>query len=917
MAMFKCKMCGGDLALTEGSPIAQCEYCGSVQTVPSLDSEKKLTLFSRANRLRLGCEFDKAAGVYEALVADFPEEAEAYWGLVLCKYGIEYVDDPATGKKIPTCHRSSFESVMEDRDFEQVLENSDAVARKVYREEAKQIEEIRKGIISVSSNEQPYDIFICYKETDEKGNRTLDSVLAQDVYDALVAKDYRVFFSRITLEDKLGVEYEPYIFAALNSAKIMLAFGTDYEYFNAVWVKNEWSRFLKLMEKDKEKHLIPCYKGIDAYDLPKEFAKLQAQDLGKVGATQDLLRGIEKLLPRQEKAKETVVVQQTGNANTAPLLKRAFMFLEDGDWNSANEYCEKVLDIDPECAEAYLGKLMAELRCKKQDDLKDCPKPFDGSNNYQKAVRFGDDNLKTTLTAYIEHINTRIKNSRLEEAYNAALKLLNTAKTENDCYLAADKFKMISGYKDADALSLQCTEKVEQIRKEAIYQQGKRPIEENSGLIKKYEAAIAEFQKIPGYKDADELIIVCQQRIQELKAEEEQEQIEAEHRAKRNQKIVIIAMLAVCAVIAFISILNDIIIPNSRYNNAIALMDGGKHVEAISAFQAMNGYKDSAEKIRVCNIAIADGKYIDAVTLMEAGNYEAALAIFTELGEYKNSTQKITEIKYNQATVLKESGNYKAAMIAFGALGDYKDSAEKSKMLWNEFAIRETISSNIDLTVGLKNDGTVVAVGDNRTGELNVSDWEDVVAISAGGGHTVGLKSDGTVVAVGRNDEGQLNVGDWKDIVAISAGFCTTVGLKSDGTVVAVGGNDEGQLNVGDWKDIVAISAGCGYTVGLKSDGTVVAVGNNNNGELNVSDWKDIVAISADFHTVGLKSDGTVVAVGGNDEGQLNVGDWKDIVAISAGDITLGLKSDKTVVAVGPNHCGQCNVGDWTNIKTD
>lgn len=144
MAVIKCKMCGGDLNIIPGESVAECEYCGSRQTVPTADNEKKLTLFARANRLRAGCEFDKAAGIYESIVADFLEEAEAYWGLVLCKYGIEYVDDPATGKKIPTCHRSSFDSILEDSDFDQACENADTVARKVYREEAKQIEELRK-----------------------------------------------------------------------------------------------------------------------------------------------------------------------------------------------------------------------------------------------------------------------------------------------------------------------------------------------------------------------------------------------------------------------------------------------------------------------------------------------------------------------------------------------------------------------------------------------------------------------------------------------------------------------------------------------------------------------------------------------------------------------------------------------------
>ena len=131
-------------------------------------------------------------------------------------------------------------------------------------------------------------------------------------------------------------------------------------------------------------------------------------------------------------------------------------------------------------------------------------------------------------------------------------------------------------------------------------------------------------------------------------------------------------------------------------------------------------------------------------------------------------------------------------------------------------------------TVGLKSDGTVVAVGENYRGQCDVSDWTDIVAVSAENWHSVGLKSDGTVMAVGENDKGQCDVSDWTDIVAVSAGAEHTVGLKSDGTVVAAGRNDDGQCNVRDWTDIVAISAGSYHTVGLKSDGTVVAVGSDN-----------------------------------------------------------------------------------------
>ena len=466
MAIIKCKMCGGDLNVAGDSQIAVCEYCGTQQTVPKQDNEKKLTLFARANRLRFSCEFDKAAGVYESIVAEFPEEAEAYWGLVLCKYGIEYVDDPSTGKKIPTCHRSSFDSVLEDANFELVMEYSDVVTRKLYREEAKAIEELRRGIIEVSSREEPYDIFICYKETDENGQRTLDSVLAQDLYDALTEKGYRVFFSRITLEDKLGQEYEPYIFAALNSARVMLAVGTDYEYYNAPWVKNEWSRYLQLIAAGQKKSLIPCYKNIDAYDMPKEFAKLQAQDLGKVGATQDLLRGIEKLFGKNNEQKGAQSPTSIAAApNTDALLRRGHLFLEDKDWENADTYFDKVLDLDPECAEAYLGKLLAQLRITSVNNIL-CdeiilPDDFGTAEElgyYKKASRFGDSQIKQSL----QKVKTAVE---VKVVYDAACKKMKTAQTSDEFRQLADSFRQAEAfYRDAKNLITECTQMLEVFR---------------------------------------------------------------------------------------------------------------------------------------------------------------------------------------------------------------------------------------------------------------------------------------------------------------------------------------------------------------------------------------------------------------------------------------------------------------------
>ena len=224
------------------------------------------------------------------------------------------------------------------------------------------------------------------------------------------------------------------------------------------------------------------------------------------------------------------------------------------------------------------------------------------------------------------------------------------------------------------------------------------------------------------------------------------------------------------------------------------------------------------------------------------------------------------------------------------------------------------VAAGYEHTVGLRSDGTVVATGQNGEGQCDVDSWSNIVVVAAGDYHTVGLRSDGTAVATGWNQYGQCDVDSWTDIIAVDAGWGHTVGLRSDGTVVATGWNDYGQCDVDSWTDIVAVTAGSAHTVGLRSDGTVVAAGWN---QSDFDSWTDIVAIATgDNHAVGLRSDGTVIATGQNDVGQCNVGSWTDIVAVAAGwGYTVGLRSDGTVVATGQNDVGQCNVSNWKNIR--
>ena len=833
MSTFKCKMCGGEIEFEQGATVGVCDSCGTKQTLPRLDDDRKANLYDRANHFRRNNDFDKAMGIYEQILNEDGTDAETYWSLVLCRYGIEYVEDPATHKRVPTVNRAQYTSIFDDDDYKSALKYADGYQRSIYEEEAKAINEIQKGILEISQKEEPFDVFICYKETDNSGRRTPDSVLANDLYHQLTQEGFKVFFSGITLEDKLGTAYEPYIFAALNSAKVMVVIGTKPEHFNAVWVKNEWSRYLALVKKSGgKKVLIPAYRDMDPYDLPEEFSHLLAQDMSKLGFMQDLIRGIRKIASVDEPkaaVKETVVVN-SGSSSVEPLLKRAFMFLEDREWEEADKYCEKVLDIDPENAKAYLGKLMAECCVRRKEDLKDCRESFDDSSNFEKVVRFGDKQLVDELESYSDHIFERNELNRKTKIYNEATANMNSANTEEKFKAAANKFESIHGFKDADEKRRQCLEKAEESRNNAVYDSAIKDMSVDT--IKYYEDAIGRFESIRGWRDADQKIIECRDGIAGIKKQEEAKRIAAQKAAEKKKRILSIAISAVIAVVAFVLVLIKVIIPNSKYNAAVELMESGKYQDAIVAFEEMNGYKDSAKKIDECE-------------------YQKALS-FYENGEYKN------------------------AAIAFGGVGDHKDARERSFALWNDIAERQTIDCSGGHTVGLKSDGTVVAAGDNEDGQCDVSDWTDVVAIACGGGHTVGLKSDGTVVAAGKTRYGQCDVSDWTNIVAVACGYDHTVGLKSDGTVVAVGDNIYGQCDVSDWTDVVAIACGSDYTVGLKSDGTVVAAGYNGTGRCDV--YTDVVAIACSaWHMVGLKSDGTVVAAGDNEDGQCDVSDWTNI----------------------------------------
>ena len=489
--------------------------------------------------------------------------------------------------------------------------------------------------------------------------------------------------------------------------------------------------------------------------------------------------------------------------------------------------------------------------------------------SYYQACKLYDtdslDNLVNAISSFKALNSFRKSKEKIiackDKIYNLSLSKLETGKVSDDEEAIAG-FKAIEVWKDSKV-------RLKEAQKNSVYDKAvavknEPQIGDSGKIIENLNKAAELFKSVSDWKDAENQAELCLKEIQKI--------AEEETKRKKRKKILSISIASVIAIaVAFVIILNAVIIPNNKYNQFLEYINNEDYINANLILRDLGDYKDSNQLIN----------------------------------EHKIDFQNYISAGTDHTVGLKSDGTV-VATIYLGV--NYEGQCDVSD--WSDIV---AVSAGDDHTVGLKSNGTVVATGDNSYGKCNVSRWGNIVAVSAGDYHTLGLKSDGTVVAKGDNDDGQCDVSDWKDIVAVSAGGDHTVGLKSDGTVVATGENKGGQCDVSDWKDIVAVSAGSTHTVGLKSDGTVVATGENEDGQCDVLGWSDIVVVSVGaYHTIGLKSDGTVVATGYNDSGQCDISGWKDIVAVSSRYFhTIGLKSDGTVVATGSNSSGRCIVSDW------
>lgn len=452
----QCPNCGGNYYNKGG--IWVCECCGAPRP-ELLNNEEQFSLLSAAKELRAS-NFETAEELYLDFISRYPKNHAGYWGLVLTQYGIRYEDD-YNGKRIPTCNATSINSFLEDKNYLKAVSLAPQEVADFYIEQAHIIDENRKEWLNIASQEPPYDIFLSYKDTEDDHNtRTQDSYDAHELYTHLRDKGYRVFFSRESLRDKVSQQYEPYIFNALNTASVMILYGSKPEYFSTNWIKNEWQRYYKKIQlKQKLRDsLVVAFSKMNPADLPRPLNSLQCMDADRktfyldldkhidtvISSSNQLGTGIERIeiktgqVAKRAKVANAEQIQirklglgtaaQNVSMDEASKAKLALKYIEQELPNNAAKLVDEILLSNPNNAQALWCNLMLQLGIKKQKDFLD------------KTVlnKLGDIYV---LERIIDNSSTADANNFLELFYSAALIILPAFSDR-----AYDLVKMLLGY---------------------------------------------------------------------------------------------------------------------------------------------------------------------------------------------------------------------------------------------------------------------------------------------------------------------------------------------------------------------------------------------------------------------------------------------------------------------------------------
>lgn len=395
---MNCRRCGMKFTFPVSQAVFPCPACGALHERPQAQQEIFEGL-DRANDLRADKDFSQALRGYEEVLRRCRTSHEALWGKVLCRYGVEYVEDHITHQRRPTLNFLQRTMILQEGDFLRACQHAPEEIAAQYREDALYIADVQKELLQSADAWADYDVFLCYKGSAPGGKgMAKEYEHAFKLYMHLEKLGFSVFFAHESLKKVAGARYEAGIFRALHSAKVMLVVCSDPANLTTAWVHSEWSRFLKRFYEGESCRLIPLlYDSCDAYSLPQELSCLQGIDMSDPDAFETLRENLKEYAqPGAGHAAE-----QHRDAVEDDALARIQYLLEAERWAEAEKSAENLMGERPRCSKAYLYKLLAAKRLMEPGQLGQMTTAFEDDLHWKKAMHWSKADERKTLEALL------------------------------------------------------------------------------------------------------------------------------------------------------------------------------------------------------------------------------------------------------------------------------------------------------------------------------------------------------------------------------------------------------------------------------------------------------------------------------------------------------------------------------------
>ncbi|MBR3495087.1 MAG: hypothetical protein IKH38_06635 [Clostridia bacterium] len=301
----------------------RCLYCRNLHWRPDKEpDDQSRRLLQRADSCCEELRFDDAQGLYRRVLENDKTNADALWGVIRCAYHVQILYEDGTKKTVAVCLKRVARDIEKLPEYHKLRETPEYPKRfasfvENVRQQQETLNKLWRSL--ADSDENLYDVYICYKETERFADGhtapSADRGLVRNLYRQLTSqierdgKRIRIFYAPESLRNLSGAPYSAGITHALSTSRVMLLIASKPEYLQTTWVRSERERFRELMQEDGvDRALLPLVdpsqpQSAYAGDPGIQYITIQhSRDAVNPGSVQEILRRIESVLARDDRS---------------------------------------------------------------------------------------------------------------------------------------------------------------------------------------------------------------------------------------------------------------------------------------------------------------------------------------------------------------------------------------------------------------------------------------------------------------------------------------------------------------------------------------------------------------------------------------------------------------------------------------